>query len=112
MLEHSDYNRYDLKYDDLNRRLDCVKKEFGLRRAVSSKSLTGETRTFAEILDQEVEKIVLYFLRIQGELAHKAYQLREQQVVALQDITINLNVIESYFIKYRELGTEIMNLWN
>ena len=57
---------YYLKYNDLKDRLRTVKKEFGLKKAISSRSITGETRTFAEILDEEVEKIVLFFLRQQG----------------------------------------------
>ena len=60
--------QYNLNYDELNKRLIEVKREFGLRKALSSRSLTGETRTFAEILDQDVEKIVMFYLRAQGDL--------------------------------------------
>ena len=37
------YQQYNLKYEELNNRLTKVKKEFGMRRAISSRSLTGET---------------------------------------------------------------------
>lgn len=37
------YQQYNLKFDELNSRLAKVKKEFGMRRAISSRSLTGET---------------------------------------------------------------------
>ena len=63
-----DWWQFNLNYDELNKRLVEVKREFGLRKALSSRSLTGETRTFAEILDQDVEKIVMFYLRAQGDL--------------------------------------------
>ena len=37
-----------------------------MRRAVSVQSLSGESRTFAELPDLEVERVVLHYLRIQG----------------------------------------------
>lgn len=63
-----DWWQFNLNYDELNKRLVEVKREFGLRKALSSRSLTGETRTFAEILDQDVEKIVMFYLRAQGDI--------------------------------------------
>lgn len=60
--------QFNLNYDELNKRLVEVKREFGLRKCLSSRSLSGETRTFAEILDQDVEKIVMFYLRAQGDL--------------------------------------------
>jgi len=71
---------YYLKYNELKSRLKVVKREFGLKKAVSTRSLTGETRTFAEILDEEVEKVVLFFLRRQGELARQVWDIRSTQV--------------------------------
>jgi hypothetical protein len=59
-----DWNPFYLDFDGLNRRLQQVKREFGMRKAISTQSLTGETRTLAEILDKEIEKIVLFFFRI------------------------------------------------
>ena len=65
------WSRFYLDYDQLNQRLLSVRREFGLRKSVSTRSLTGETHTFAEILDSEAEKIVLFYLRVQGDLARK-----------------------------------------
>ena len=57
-----------------------VKREFGLRKALSSRSLTGETRTFAEILDQDVEKIVMFYLRAQGDLGSSSVRISSQSI--------------------------------
>lgn len=40
---HNKYDEHNLKIFELNGRLSKVKKEFGMRRAISSRSLTGET---------------------------------------------------------------------
>ena len=105
-----DWSAYYLNTDDLNERLVKVKREFGLRKAVSTRSLTGETRTFAEILDSEVEKIVLFYLREQGTLADQLWSLRQEH----QDMTGNMNVslanIELIFGKYRDLAHRILCL--
>ena len=83
-----DWNPFYLDFDGLNRRLQKVKREFGMRKAISTQSLTGETRTLAEILDKEIEKVVLFFLRIQGDLAYRAWKLREQQNKLLNGETL------------------------
>jgi hypothetical protein len=110
LITSSNFEGYDLKYDELNTRLNCVKKEFGLRRAVSTQSLTGETRTFAEILDLQVETIVLYYLEVQGILARQLRLLREYQVEALQTCTVNIGRIDEMCLKYRQIGIEVLEL--
>ena len=54
------YQQYNLKFDELNNRLTKVKKEFGMRRAISSRSLTGETVSIQYIL----QVIELYIGRL------------------------------------------------
>jgi hypothetical protein len=110
LISSSSFAGYDLKYDELNNRLNCVKKEFGLRRAVSTHSLTGETRTFAEILDTQVETVVLYYLEVQGILAKQLRLLREQQMNALQDCIVSMPVIDDMCFKYRQIGMEVLDL--
>jgi hypothetical protein len=110
LISAASFTGYDLKYEELNNRLNRVKKEFGLRRAVSTHSLTGETRTFAEILDTQVETVVLYYLEVQGILAKQLRLLREQQVNALQDCIVSMPVIDDMCFKYRQIGMEILDL--
>jgi hypothetical protein len=107
-----DWWNYNLNYDELNKRLLGVKKEFGLRRALSSRSLTGETRTFAEILDQDVEKIVMFYLRAQGDLATRLWEMRQQQIRNLEGYDLSVEQIESMCQKYRDLGQDVMDLLN
>lgn len=104
-----DWETSCIDYDSLYQRLLVVKKEFGMRRAVSSRSLTGETRTFAEILDSEVEKVVLFYLKVQGELAAKLWEMRAKQLAKLQYF-VSLEQIENLCQKYRELGMEVLQL--
>lgn len=106
------FRGFDLRYVELNLRLNNVKREFGLRRAISTHSLTGETRTFAEILDQEVETIVLFYLEVQGILAKQLRIIRENQIKALQDCAVTLGIIEDMCRKYREVGLEVLELLN
>lgn len=106
------FHGFDLNYEALNQRLNRVKRDFGMRRAVSSHSLQGETRTFAEILDQEVENVVFYYLEIQGILAKQIRTVRERQIQALQDIAVSLDVIDEFCRRYREIGTEVLELLN
>jgi hypothetical protein len=104
------FHGFDLHYDELNQRLNAVKKEFGMRRAISTRSLAGETRTFAEILDQEVETVVFYYLEVQGILAKQIRQLRSRQTHALEDCCVTLDSIEDFCQKYREIGQEVLAL--
>ena len=73
------YSRFNLDYENLNNKLNVVKsrviKTTGMRRASSALSLI-DTRTFAEVLDQEVEKVVLFYIQEQGSIAKKVWQLR------------------------------------
>ena len=101
---------YNLDYNGLNRRLMTVKRSCGLKRAQSNQSLQGETRTFAEILDQEVEKVVLYYITEQGNLAKKTWDLRSVQVSNLQDYTIGGQRIEDMLENFRVLGNEVLDL--
>jgi hypothetical protein len=75
----SDWSEYNFNYSMLENRLFIVKQEFGMRRAVSVQSISGESRTFAELLDLEVERVVLHYLRIQGLLAGSVWLLRSKQ---------------------------------
>jgi len=86
-----------------------VKKQFGMQPHNSLTSLTGETRTFAEILDSEVEKVVLFYLQIQGELAAKLWDMRAKQLAKLQYF-VSLDQIENLCQKYRDLGMEVLQL--
>lgn len=104
------FEGYDIKYEELNQRLNHVKKEFGLRRAVSTHTLTGETRTFAEILDLQVETIVLYYLEIQGLLSRQLRILRSEQVEKLQACNVSMPIIDDFCHKYRIIGLEILDL--
>jgi hypothetical protein len=105
-----DWQKFNLDYDQLNNRLIIVKAEFGMRKAVSSRSLTGETRTFSEILDMEVEKVVLFYLKTQGELASNLYGLRKEQASLVADLSLSLKSIEILCNKYRSLGNEVLQL--
>jgi hypothetical protein len=107
------YFKYNLQYDKLNEHLTSVKRKVGLKRASSTKSLTssnGETRTFAEILDQEVEKIVLFVLRIQGELANRVWELRSKQISNLNEGLLSFDEIENICQEYRDLGFDVLDL--
>lgn len=107
------YSRFNLDYDNLNSKLNVVKsrviKTTGMRRASSALSLI-DTRTFAEVLDQEVEKVVLFYIQEQGSIAKKVWQLRERQLLHLQRSDVAMNVIDNLFDSFRELGEEILSL--
>lgn len=107
------YSRFNLDYDNLNSKLNVVKsrviKTTGMRRASSALSLI-DTRTFAEVLDQEVEKVVLFYIQEQGSIAKKVWQLRERQLLQLQRSDVAMNVIDDLFDSFRELGGEILSL--
>jgi hypothetical protein len=106
------YSAFNLDYEGLNRRLVCVKRQVGMKRAQSSQSLFGETRTFAEILDQEVEKVVLFYIREQGCIAGKAWELRSVQLSYLQDFRVPMQKIDELLQSYRNLGLEVVHLLN
>jgi hypothetical protein len=38
----SDWSEYNLNFDELSKRLLVVSREFGMRKAISTKSLTGD----------------------------------------------------------------------
>lgn len=99
-----DWAPYVLQYDSLHNRLLQVKREYGMKRALSVRSLTGETRTFAEILDQEVEKIVLFYLQMQGQLACRLCGLRQNEFTKLEGCPLTLEEIDSSLQRFRELA--------
>lgn len=107
------YSRFNLDYENLNNKLNVVKsrviKTTGMRRASSALSLI-DTRTFAEVLDQEVEKVVLFYIQEQGSIAKKVWQLRERQLLHLQQSDVAMGVIDNLFDSFRELGGEILSL--
>ncbi len=105
----AEWRNHSLNYTELCNRLVRVKQEFGLRKAVSTHSLHGETRTFGEILDQEVEKIVLFYLQQQGEIAGRLKQLRSHEFQSLGGGPVTLAEIESSCQKYRDLG-QVLNI--
>eukprot|EP01038_Epipyxis_sp_PR26KG_P012876 gene12876-17254_t len=108
------YSQYNLQYERLNDHLNSVKRKFGLKKVSSTRSLTssnnGETRTFAELLDHEVEKIVLFYLRMQGELAEQVWSIRSKQISELEEIPYTLDDIEIYCQKYRDVAFGVFNL--
>ncbi len=107
----SDWSPFYLEFEALQNRLSHVKREFGLRKAVSAKSLTGETRTLAEILDKEVEKIVLFYLKIQGEIAEHTWLLREKQVAMLKgDSIVTSEQIDIMCQHFRDICYEVLEL--
>ena len=103
------WQQYNLDYDYLLGHLTSVKKTYGMKRAVSTIALRGETRTFAEILDGDVEKIVLFYLRQQGEVAARLWALRERQALQMQ-YRVTKSIIEGFCMEYRALGTDVLDL--
>lgn len=63
--------------------------------------------TSTEILDQEVEKIVLFYLQQQGELAKRLSFMREKQVSNLQGSPVTLDELDSYLKNFRTLSQVI-----
>jgi hypothetical protein len=100
----------NLDFDGLCRRIQSAKKASGMKRAQSQVSIIGETRTFAEILDEEVEKVVLYYIKEQGHIAGKVWDLRSFQLSKLQDPTTSLSAITSMLDRYRTLGNDVLHL--
>jgi hypothetical protein len=101
---------YSLDYHGLCRRMQRAKQGLGFRRAQSKLCLIGETRTFAEILDGEVEKVVLFYIQEQGSIAGKVWDLRSYQLSSLQDHAIPMQKIDEMFLRYRSVGGDVLNL--
>ena len=103
--------RFNLNYSELNKHLLTVKKQFGIKKAMSTRSIAGETRTFAEILDQDVEKMVLFYLRTQGEMANRLWQLREHQMLKMKNsYRLTVENVDTMCQKYRDLGQDVLDL--
>ena len=98
-----EWHEFSLNYEELYEKLVEVKREFGLRKAKSSALLIDDNRTFVDILDQDVEKMVLFYLRTQGDLANRLWNLREDQMIRLKSFRISMEVIEEICQSYREL---------
>ena len=64
-----------------------------MRRAVSVQSLSGESRTFAELPDLEVERVVLHYLRIQGLLAGSVWLLRSKHHSCIEGSLQTLSIL-------------------
>ena len=105
-----DWSSFYLDLEGLNARLVKRKREIG-KRNVSRKSMTFETRTFSEILDKEVEKVVLFYLRIQGDIASRVWKQREFQLRVLNgDEMVTMGQIDVMCQSYRVLGNELLEL--
>ena len=103
--------KYNLAYETLQQHLVTVKKQCGLKKSISTRLLVGETRTFAEILDADVEKMVLFYLRTQGDLADRLWQLREYQTTNMQNsFRLTMESIDTMCQKYRDLGQDVLDL--
>jgi hypothetical protein len=129
-LVRTDWKEYVIDYAALTTRLVDVKHTFGLRRVLSSASITGETRSFAEILDKEVEKVVLFYIRQQGHIAEKLWNLRCKDFSNLVSLSSNTSSssssssssgsvdingctvgdIEAACQQYRMIGREVLDL--
>ena len=103
-----DWFPFALDFEGLSQRLVLVKKEFGMKRAISSRSIAGETRTFAEILDKEVEKIVLFYITQQGRIAGNLWQHRETNFTRLKSMEMTIADIDKACEIYRCLG-QVLN---
>lgn len=102
--------QFKLDYDGLSRRIHRAKQASGMKRAQSKLSLLGETRTFAEVLDEEVEKMVLNYIKEQGSIAGMTWELRSTQLAKLLNPATPLSVIEDLLVRYRALGSDVLHL--
>jgi hypothetical protein len=105
-LVRCDWKEYVIDYGALAQRLIDVKLTFGLRRVLSTKSINVETRSFAEVLDREVEKVVLFYIRQQGVIAEKLWNLRskEYSTVDGDGLATGPAEVEEACAKYRLIG--------
>ena len=121
-LNDAAFERYNLDLEGLTNQLNIAKKQNkflekkGLRRVNSTVNFdfSGRTRSFAETLDKEVEKIVLFYLQTQGEIAGVLGRIRRNlDNVLEQDIQmIADDKLEPYFDQYRYLGSQVVRLLN
>ena len=108
-----DWASYYLDYEGLSSRLMSIKREFGLRKALSTYSMSGENRTFAEVLDSEIEKVVLFFLRKQGTLAKcvaAARASQHDQLKGTEKILIGTKRLDYMHEQYVDLAKEVLAL--
>ena len=98
--------RYCLPYEALIERLRRVKSAFGLRRVLSTRTLEGEKHTFAELLDAEVEKVVLFFISRKGEVSRAVLDIRASQLHADNSV----EVMEGLLRSYRQVAQDLLAL--
>lgn len=98
-------SHYNMNFTYLSNQLTSAKKKNkqlerqGFRRVNSTVSIAGSgvVKSFAEELDKEVEKIVMFYLNAQGMIAKNCWRLREAQVAALDDIdSITISKIDMF----------------
>jgi hypothetical protein len=94
-----------LPYSELVRRMSRVRQAFGLTRVLSERTIDGEARTFAEILDAEVEKIVLFFISRKGEVSRDLMELRVQQAAAA-----SLEQMHQLLERYRQVARSLLDI--
>jgi SPX domain protein involved in polyphosphate accumulation len=117
---YNKYSKANLNVILLNEKLNMVKKRNreletrGLRR-VNSTMAFQNTRSFAEELDYEVEKIVLFYLNAQGEIAKALWKTRENQMQSMTKdgyLAMTNKHLDEFCEKYRDLGVRVVCLLN
>ncbi|XP_024536249.1 SPX domain-containing membrane protein At4g22990 [Selaginella moellendorffii] len=70
--------------------------------------------SFAQLLDSQVERIVLFLMEKQGLLAEKLLKLAEKQEKSLAAMEIDVEAATSYHLieEYRAIGQELLKLLN
>nr|CCA16837.1 Major Facilitator Superfamily (MFS) putative [Albugo laibachii Nc14] len=101
--QRPEWNDHYLKYKQLKKRL---KQVFAVAKDIQSAKDTSQ-EGFKKALDSEVEKIVLFLLCKQGEIASTLSNLREQQAtLAMSDIETMRALADGY----RRIGDELVQL--
>ena len=93
-------------YEALFERLRKVRASFGLRRVLSTRTLEGEKHTFAELLDAEVEKVVLFFIARKGEVSRAVLDIRASQLHSES----TAEAAEELLRRYRQVAADLLDL--
>ena len=118
-LSSGPYANFNMNFVALNHQLTAAKKKNkqlekeGFRRVASTLLLkdSGVPRTFAEVLDEEVQRIVLFYLDIQGDIAKEVWHLLEDQANEFKNEDhVSLDQIENYRGKYRNVSSKVISL--
>eukprot|EP00592_Proboscia_alata_P021548 CAMPEP_0194405396 /NCGR_PEP_ID=MMETSP0176-20130528/3771_1 /TAXON_ID=216777 /ORGANISM="Proboscia alata, Strain PI-D3" /LENGTH=700 /DNA_ID=CAMNT_0039204161 /DNA_START=181 /DNA_END=2283 /DNA_ORIENTATION=- len=103
---HDAWSEYYLNYKQLKKHL---------KRSLDSDSISTvlaldntDITEFQHFLEQEIEKVALFFLKTQGELADELLQLQEVRLAAIS--SSNPNSIDSCITSYREIGERVCTL--